>query len=109
VAERELVEIGLQALVADRDRVRAGVEFGALGEPMPARKPAPPSSRRLRSGSVAATDQTIELRDFERGVTRDCRRIVGIGPDGAPASADVSTMVQPLIADPPEVPKSDSR
>ena len=51
----------------------------------------------FREAHFAAINQEIELRDHERIEMGDCRRIVAIGPDGAPAPADALSAVVPLI------------
>ena len=55
------------------------------------------TARTYREAHFAAINQEIELRDFERLEIGDCHRVVAIGPDGLPASADALRQVVPLI------------
>lgn len=66
------------------------------------------TARTFGEAHVAAVNQEIELRDFERVETGDCRRIVAIGPDGTPAGRETLSAVVPLIPEAPTVSSSES-
>ena len=54
------------------------------------------TARSYREAQVAAINQEIELRDFERVEIEACRRIIAIAPNGEAASEAMLSEVLPL-------------
>ena len=66
------------------------------------------TARTFSEAHVAAINQEIELRDFERVEIGACRRIVTIGPDGTPAPAQALSSVVPMIPEAPTISASEN-